>query len=550
LISRLTKAWRAARSAFTNRTLENPSTPLDDPDDWLYDALGAAPSSSGMRVSHESALKYAPLWRGINLISRDVAKLPLFVYKRNGDGKDRANDHPAYTLLRYKPNAEMIAFPFWQTLVGHVLTRGNGYAYIFRLGSGVANELIPLNPDNTYPVRANGVLTYVTKVNGEDRKLLPENVLHIKGFSFDGLVGYNVIQKARDSLGRGIAAGEYGSRFFRNDAKPSIVLEHPAKLSDQAVRHLRESWSTMHQGVENAHKPAILEEGMKVHAYSINARDAQLLETRAFEIRDVANWLNIPPHKLGDSSRVSYNSLEQENQSYLDDALDPWLVNIEQECRDKLLTEAEKSADTHVIEFMRQAMLRADISARGEFYVKATGGHPWMTVNEVRGLENMNPVDGFDDIQAPTNNFGDAAGGAVPKPKPKGGNDAAKADAETNSAAMKAMRAVLVDATRRMAKRLVTHAKKAAKTPETLTAWLDVGLAADHRATLLEAMSPALAVCATTLDVPIDPQGVVDQMLLDFRTDLTNAGAAGVESILSTYETGVPDVIAGRVFGD
>jgi HK97 family phage portal protein len=406
------------------RSLENPSTPLSDPDDWLYDALGGTPSDSGVRVTTETALTYSPFWRGVNLISRDVAKLGLHVYKRVGNGKERATDHPAYKLLRYKPNAEMTAFHFKQTLTAHAICETGGYAYIFRRGDATPEEIIQLDPRKTYPVRQNGRLLYVTEVGGELRKLLAQDVLHIKGLSPDGITGYRMIGKAKNSLGLGMAAESYATRYFKNNAEPSVVIEHPGKMTAEAVARLRKQWNEMHQGLDNSHKTAVLEEGMKANPFSKGARESQLIETRQFSIREAANWLNVPPHKLGDTTRTAFASLEQENQSYLDDALDPWLVAWEEECRDKLLTEKEKTDDTHVVEFMRQALLRADMAARGEFYVKATGGHPWMTVNEIRGMENMNPMDGFDDIKPPTNNFGPDKGdpnakpGDKPKPKP------------------------------------------------------------------------------------------------------------------------------------
>lgn len=405
--------WREAVGGFLVRvlgapaegraSLENPSTPLSNPDEWLYEALGARKSASGVRVNRETALTYAAVWRGTNLISRDVGKLPLVIYKRQGEGKARAPEHAAYNLLRRKPNQYMTAFVFRQTLQAHVLLRGNGYAYIFRRGDGTPLELLPLNPDSTYPVRENGVLMYITEISltvqGQTggapvvqlRKLPAADVLHIKGLSFDGLIGYDVITKARESLGLGIAMEEFGSRFFRNNAKPSVVIEHPGKLTDQAAKKLREQWNSIHSGLENAHKTAVLEEGMKLKEFSIAARNAQLIESRQFQIREVANWFGVPPHKLGDTTRTAFASLEQENQSYLDDALDPWLVNWEEECWDKLLTEEEKAGDTHVIEFMRHALVRANLADRGIFYSAALSAG-WISRDEVRARENLNPI--------------------------------------------------------------------------------------------------------------------------------------------------------------
>lgn len=373
---------------YERRSLENPSTPLDpDYDSGWY----GAESSSGIRISREKALTYSAVWRAVTLISSTVAKLPLHIYKRTGQGKERAVNHPAYKLVRFNPNAEMNAFVFWQTLMGHVLLDGNAYAYIFRSGDAAPLELIPLAPSDTYPVRENGNLLYVTKAGTEWRRLLPENVLHIKGLGYDGLCGYSVIAKARDSFGLGIGARRYQEVYLRNNARPSAIIELPGTMQPPAQQELLRQWNEMHQGLDNAHRTAILTNGAKLNAYSINARDSQLLETRQFEIREIANWFGLPPHKLGDSSRTAYNSLEQENQSFLDDTLDPWLVAIEQECRDKLLTEREKQADSHIVEFLRQALIRADIVARYTAYnIGKTGG--WLNDDNIAAAENMNAL--------------------------------------------------------------------------------------------------------------------------------------------------------------
>lgn len=372
-------------------SMENPSTSLADADEWLYDSFGAGTSSSGVRVSRETALTYSAVWRAVTLISSTVAKLPLYIYRRTDGGKERATAHPSYQLVLFAPNAEMNAFTFWQTLVGHVLLEGNAYAYIVRDGSARPTELIPLPPQVTYPIRENGNLVYVVKVDTEWRRLLPENVLHIKGLGYDGLCGYSVLAKARDSFGLGIGAKEYQSRYLKNNARPSAVIQVPGPMKEDAQREFLRQWNEMHQGLENSHRTAILTNKAELKAFSINARDSQLLETREFEIREIANWFGLPPHKLGDSSRTAYNSLEQENQSFLDDTLDPWLVSIERECRGKLLTEREKAADSHLVEFMRQALLRADIAARFSAYHIAINDGLYSR-DEIRAMENANAI--------------------------------------------------------------------------------------------------------------------------------------------------------------
>lgn len=527
-------------SGLFRRSAENPAIPLSDADAFL-DYFGGPESSSGVRINRGSALTYSPVWRAVNLISRDVAKLPLFVYERTDDGKNRATVHPSYSLLRWKPNSEMTSYVFRQVLMASTLLDGNGYAYILRDRDANAVELIPLMSDRVTPVRENGRLLYVvTLVTGEQRKVLAENMLHVKGLGFDGLVGYSPIQKARNSLGVGMAAEEFGGRYFSNDAKPGVVLEHPGKLSDQAAKRLRESWSAMHKGLSRAHSAAILEEGMKVNPFSHNARDSQLLELRQFQVRDVANWFGVPPHKLGDTTRTAFASLEQENQSYLDDALDGWLVAWEEECREKLLTEQQKREDTHFIEFERKALVRADLKTRSEYYAKALGGAPWMVVDEVRSLENMNDLpDGVGEIYQRPLNMAQSTTDVVVDPA----NDPVEPQIDPPARSKditNATRAVLVDALKRMAKRLATHARKAAKVD--LVAWSSSGMN-EHRAVLVEAITPAVVAHATASGGKADVAAVVEMICRSFAEDIRSAGADSID----LFESEMPAVIAEKL---
>lgn len=387
---------------FRAATPENPSFNLSDPDAW--DALLAgSESKTGVRINRDSALSYSPWWRAVNLIATDVAKLPCHIYRREGTGKERATDHPSYFLVRRKPNAFQTAFQFRRQLTGHAISTGNGYAYIFREGDASIREMLPLDPDRTVPVREDGRLLYITELDGNQFKLLPENVLHVKGFSFDGLVGYNVIDKAKEDLGLGIGGRRYAAIYFKNSARAPVVLETPNKVSEETIKNLRSSWERMHQGLENAHRTAVLQQGMTAKIMSFSAADSQLIESRQFTVKDVANFTGVPPHKLGDDAKVSYKSLEQENQSYLIEALDSWLCTWEEEQWDKCLMEKEKRGDSHIIEFLRAAIVRADLVTRGNYYRLALGGAPWMLRNEVRSAENLNPVEGWDEPMDPLN---------------------------------------------------------------------------------------------------------------------------------------------------
>lgn len=384
--------------------VENPSNPLVP--NW-WEGGGSGRSDAGITVNRNSALTYSAIWRGVTLKSGDVGKLPLCVYKVVGDGKEKDFDHPAYRLLHDEPNSEMTAFVFKQTLEAHRILQGNGYAYIARKGNGDPAELIPLDPEHTWIVRESGKLAYMTEyqiLNGawERRRIPAADMLHIKGLGYNGLTGYVMTEYGANSIGLGMAAQRYGSKFLANNARPSAVIEVTGNMSAEAQRTFLTQWETMHQGIESSHKTAILTNGAKLNPFSINAKDSQLLETREFEIREISNWIGVPPHKLGDKSRSAYNTLEQENQSYLDDSLDPSLVTWEQECRKKLLTEKEKRTRSRSVEFVRQALVRADLPARYSAYAIAiTNGI--MNSNEARALENMNPREGGNKYLTPLN---------------------------------------------------------------------------------------------------------------------------------------------------
>lgn len=513
-VAKRTRKRRRHSHATGRSSLENPNVPLNLQSDEAFEAFGGSKSVSGVRVSRSKALGYPAVWRAVSLISGDVGKLPLLVYKQTGKNKQPDPKHPVYRLLLRKPNDAMTAFVFKQTLMLHVLTHGNGYAYIDRDGAGRATQLLLLDPDSCEPIRVNEQLWYLYTLphGGETRKLPAEEVLHFKGLGFDGLRGLPVLKLARDALGAAIAARDHSARYFSNGARPGGVLEHPGKLTDQARKNMRESWDRVHRGLENAHKVAILEEGTKYNGFASNARDAQLLETREFDAREVANIFGVPTHKLGDPSKVAYNSLGEENQSYYDDTLSRWLKAISEECHDKLLSEQEKAKESHCVDFDYQEIQRANLPAQVDFADRLFRAGI-INQDEARAIFSYNPAPDSKGQQffvpntlVPIEEAGEAVTDAE-KTKP------VKEEPPARKAIPAGLRAVVADVAGRMARRLVTHGEKAVRTG--LDAWLVDGIRG-HRGTVAEAFAPVVLAARDFGFNPPEAEVVADHLFERF----------------------------------
>ena len=448
-------------------SLENPTTPLNDPDDWLYEAFGSSKSTSGVRVSHKSALSLSAFWKGVNLISRGVAKVQPHVYKFLPDGgKIIDRTHPTERVLRW-PCEYYPSMTLRQTLTSHAVTRGNGYAHIERDGRGRATALIPLNPDATYPVRANGVLYYMTPIGNTLERLTADEVFHVRGLSFDGLSGYDVVSVAKETLGLGLASRQHGTTYFGNDASPGVILMYPGKLSDKARANLVDSWNRIHKGPNRKFKTALLEEGVKVDHYGHTAREAMLTEVWDSVSLAIANVLMIPPYKLGLKVNTSYGSLEQEQQDYIDESLDYWLYSWESEADMKLLTEDEKAKSSHCVQFPRRKLVRTTFAAQSEALNKLVQGGI-LNADEARDDLDYNPrADGTGKTYLQPVNLAPVG---EQKPAPEPVRTAPKIDLE---AAKIALQTQIRNDCGRLVRRIGTQAERAAKKPGEFLAFIE-----------------------------------------------------------------------------
>ena len=354
-------------------------------------------SSSGKSVTERSAMQMTAVYACVRILSEAVAGLPLHFYRYKEDGsKEKAIDSNLYHLLHDEPNPEMSSFVFRETLMTHLLLWGNAYAQIIRNGKGEIIALYPLMPNKMSVDRdENGKLYYTytrsdcepNTMNGSSVVLEPKDVLHIPGLGFDGLVGYSPIAMAKNAIGLAIATEEFGSKFFANGAAPSGVLEHPGTIKDPT--RVREAWQSQFGGSGNSGKVAVLEEGMKYTPISISPEQAQFLETRKFQINEIARIFRVPPHMVGDLEKSSFSNIEQQSLEFVKYTLDPWVVRWEQSLSRSLLSEDEKKQ--YFFKFNLEGLLRGDYQSRMNGYAIARQ-NGWMSANDIRELEDLDKL--------------------------------------------------------------------------------------------------------------------------------------------------------------
>ncbi len=346
------------------------------------------PTPSGKTVNERTAMATSAVYACVRVLSETIASLPLHVYRRTGQGKEKAIEHNLYYLLHDEPNPEMTSFVFRETLMGHLLLWGNAYAQIIRDGRGRVIGLYPLLPDRMDVGRTKeGDLYYRYLKEGREYLLRREEVLHVPGLSFDGLVGCSPIAMAKNAIGMALATEEYGSRLFANDARPSVVLEHPGLLKDP--EKIRDSWNKIYRGSENAHKVAVLEEGMSVKTLSMPPEQAQFLETRKFQIEEICRIFRVPPHLVANLERATFSNIEHQSISFVVHTIRPWLVRLEQAFNKSLFTGREKGE--LFTSFVVDGLLRGDYESRMKGYAIGIQ-NGFMSPNDIRSLENMNPI--------------------------------------------------------------------------------------------------------------------------------------------------------------
>jgi HK97 family phage portal protein len=354
-------------------------------------------TTSGKPVNEHTAMQMTAVYSCVRILAEAVAGLPLHLYKYTASGgKEKALSHPLYFLLHDEPNPEMSSFVFRETLMTHLLLWGNAYAQIIRNGKGEVIALYPLMPNRMRVDRdSKGELYYsysrysdeAPAINGMTVTLRPSDVLHIPGLGFDGLVGYSPIAMAKNAIGLAMATEEYGAKFFANGAAPGGVLEHPGTIKDP--QKVKESWNMAYQGSSNAHRVAVLEEGMKYQPIGISPEQAQFLETRKFQINEIARIFRVPPHMVGDLEKSSFSNIEQQSLEFVKYTLDPWVIRWEQAISRSLLRTDEKKL--LFAKFNVDGLLRGDYTSRMNGYAIGIQ-NGFMCPNDARALEDMDLI--------------------------------------------------------------------------------------------------------------------------------------------------------------
>lgn len=361
-------------------------------------------ATSGERVDEKSAMQISTVYACVRLLAETVAGLPLHLYRYVGNGKEKAVDHPLYKILYRQPNAEMTSFTFRETLMTHLLLWGNAYCQIIRDGKNTVLGLYPLLPENMEVDRDEaGNLYYIyhaytDEVPGEQNQDIyfrADEIFHIPGLGFNGLVGFSPIAMMKNSLGTTLAVEKYGAAFFKNGAQPSGVLEHPGVLKDP--QKIRDNWTAVYGGAGNAHKVAVLEEGMQYKAISLPPEDSQFLSTRQFGVEEICRIFRVPPHMVQDLEHATYSNIEHQSIDFVVHTLTPWLVRFEQAVSKDLLVAEEQ--DEYFAKFNVDGLLRGDYQSRMNGY--ATGiSNGFLSPNDIHRLENMDLIaaeDGGDD---------------------------------------------------------------------------------------------------------------------------------------------------------
>lgn len=374
---------------------ENPSTSLSNPAAWLTGLFGT--SKTGVQVSEDNALTFSAVYAAVRIISETIASIPLNVYRADGETRVKADGHPVQNLLAKSPNSVSSTFTFRECMASNLVLHGNAYALIEFNNAGRPTSLTPLNPMLVEVKIVDGEKVY--KFN-QDKTYLDYEIIHFVGLSFNGLVGKSPLAVAREAVAIGLAAQEFGARFYSNGANAGGVITAPGRLSSEAIQRLKQSWNRANGGLGNSHGTAILEEGMKYDKIGLDPEAAQFLQSRKFQVNEIARIFRLPPSYLADLENSSTRAnVEQQAIQFVRDCITPYVRRMEVELNRKLFREDESDYYAY---FTVEGLMRGDLKGRYDAYATARQWG-WLSVNDIRDLENLNPIEGGDVYLQPLN---------------------------------------------------------------------------------------------------------------------------------------------------
>jgi len=394
--------------SLVSRMMARDSSTLSSPTEWIS-SMFSQTSKAGVSVNASNALQHTSVYACVNILSETISTVPLFLYESKispaKTTKLKAKTHPLYDLLLDEPNEDMTSVDYWQLVMLELLLRGNHYSQIVKNNAGKIVEIRPLKNELMQIVRLeSGKLAYIYRHTTMGEVPLESNeVLHFKGISLDGIIGLSPVSYNRHTIGFSMAMETFGSTLFKNGATPSGVVSGKGvtSMSDKAFTRFKESFKEAYTGLMNAGKPLILEDGFDFKPITISNKDGQYIESRKFTKAEIASIYRVPLHMINELDKATFSNIEHQSIKFVTDAVHPWAVRIEKELKRKLLTKEEKK--THYMKFSLGALLRGDITSRYSAYESAITKGCWMSRNEARELEDLNPKDGLDEMIVPLN---------------------------------------------------------------------------------------------------------------------------------------------------
>ena len=381
--------------------------------------LAGYDTASGAVVSPDAAMQVPEVYAAVRVIAETIAQVPLVLYRKTPNGRERAEDHWLYPILHDQPNPWQTSFEFRETLAAHQVLCGGGFA-IKTVVRDEVRELLPVSPERVTikQLEASKRLVYdVMMPNGQIMAVPQERMFHLPGISWNGLSGLVPFWYQREAIGLSMQLRQFAARLFKNGAALRVVLQHPGTMSDEAYKRLSDSFDEEFAGVSNAHKTLLVEEGTKVEKVGSTAEDSQFLESRRFSKNEVATFNRLQPHLLGDMERATHSNIEQQSLEFIIYTMAPWFARWEQRIKMSLIPEAERR--TLYAEFLLDSLLRCDTTARYQAYQLGIS-NGWMSRNEVRAKENLNrgPAE-LDEFLTPAFIAGKPDAEKPPAPAPK-----------------------------------------------------------------------------------------------------------------------------------